>query len=270
MSSKTAAKDAALLAVASAVPTIALPPPPTLSSSLWCQHSSFLGATHHEFELPEGEQATDYERLEHVGDALLGAEITLLVHERYPRLSVGARTVAKSVLVSNTTLSVLSTSLSFPSLLLASQAQLLTFRSNPSIQANIFEAYLAALYEEHGAAALREFVRRLYEPLLPVAVEALRPFHVSQAEAAMPSRNYVGALLEWSQAKGARGIRRAEFGSNRESANGAERLWSVDVAVADAARAETSEGRVFEGSASTVAKAKMAAAWKACQWLGIA
>lgn len=31
--------------------------------------------------------------LQHVGDALLGSEIALLTHERYPRLVVGVRSV---------------------------------------------------------------------------------------------------------------------------------------------------------------------------------
>lgn len=205
---------AALDAVARYVPTMPLPVLPPLQNDLWRIHSSAKGAPRREFELLEGEKVTDYERLEvrpifafldlsiwladphleqHVGDALLGAEVTLLIHEKYPKLSAGARTVAKSVLVCNLTLSLLAVSFHLEKQILSAVAQAYSHMTNPYIQACIFESAIAALYEEHGADALRDFLRAIYSQLLPVVVEALRPFYTSQAEDALPSRNFVGS-----------------------------------------------------------------------------
>ncbi|GAA5894172.1 hypothetical protein JCM6882_007594 [Rhodosporidiobolus microsporus] len=268
---KTAASDAARVALVTAIPAMPLPPLPSLRSDLWKVHSSYRGGTHWEFELPEGEQPLDYERLEHVGDALLGAEVTLLIHELYPRLSVGARTAAKSVCVCNETLSLLATAFGIPSQILASQAQLLQHRQNANIQACVFEAFIAALYEEQGPAGVRDFLRPIYTPILPVVVDTMRPFHTVQAEtAALPTRNFVGMILEWARAKGSNGTRGAAFGPGKESLAGTERLWTVEMEVFDQRNPDLPGSKVFRGSAATMAKAKTEAAYKACQAVGIA
>lgn len=232
---------AALDAVRCFVPTMPLPTLPPLQNGLWRIHSSARGAPRREFELLEGEEVTDYERLEHVGDALLGAEVTLLIHEKYPKLSAGARTVralsssvfrslpfflfdfpfslpptllpphalhllasptepilllqvVKSVLVCNLTLSLLAVSLHLEKQIQSAVAQAYANMTNPYIQACVFESWVATLYEEHGAGAVRAFLRAIYSQLLPIVVEALRPFYTSQAvDNGLPSRNYVGA-----------------------------------------------------------------------------
>ncbi|GAA5832976.1 hypothetical protein JCM11251_006469 [Rhodosporidiobolus azoricus] len=269
--SKTAAADAARTAIEPVIRTMELPPLPSLSSDLWRTHTSYLGGTHWEFELPEGGQVLDYERLEHVGDALLGAEVTLLIHELYPRLSVGARTAAKSVCVCNATLSLLASRFDLPDQILAAQAQVYQYRSNPNIQACVFEAYLASLYEEQGPAAIRGLLRPIYTALLPVIIDTMRPFHTVQAETStLPTRNYVGMILEWAQAKGSYGTREAAFSAAKESALGSERLWTIDLQLCDRRSPSLLVPKVVSGSASTVAKAKTDAAYQACQAVGIA
>ncbi|GAA5981279.1 hypothetical protein JCM11641_005631 [Rhodosporidiobolus odoratus] len=270
MTSKTAPVDAARVYLQRAIPTMPLPTVPPLSSPLFLTHTSHAGASHYAFELPEGEGAMDYERLEHVGDALLGAEVTLLIHERYPRLTVGARTAIKSALVSNTTLSLLSVSLHFPEQILASQAQLWNTRNNPGIQACVFEAFLAQLDMEHGHAAVRVFLRAIYEQLLPEVVNVMRPFYSGQAEANAPGRNWIGSLMEWQAEKGFAAGRTVEFGPNQQSLEGAQGLWTVSCTVVDGNRPELAQPRTFGGSASKAAKAKMDAAYEACKWVGIA
>lgn len=52
-----------------------------------------------------------------------------------------------------------------PSFLVAAQAPLSILRRTPSIQADLFEAYLAALSSEQGFLVAREWARAVFEPL---------------------------------------------------------------------------------------------------------
>lgn len=80
------------------IPRIEFPPAPKLQNdTVWRCHTSFRAAVHYPFEAPEHEEIADYERLEHVGDAILGAEVSLIIHETYPRLVVGLRSVSRTL-----------------------------------------------------------------------------------------------------------------------------------------------------------------------------
>ncbi|PRQ78189.1 hypothetical protein AAT19DRAFT_9257 [Rhodotorula toruloides] len=166
--------SSALPAVRDAVAQLPLPVIPQLEGAAWYTHTSLYGARHQPFEAKEGEDVLDYERLEHVGDALLGAEVTLLVHKLFPRLVIGIRTLVKATLVSNQTLAIISSRLGFPSQLRAAAAQLYQLRINPLVQASMFEAYLAQLHIEKGHSAFQSFVTSLYSSLVPVVVQAFR------------------------------------------------------------------------------------------------
>ncbi|GAA6003597.1 hypothetical protein JCM10207_003499 [Rhodosporidiobolus poonsookiae] len=262
--------DDARRAIASALETLPLPAAPALRDDLWRTHTSLHGALHHQFELPEGEEVTDYERLEHVGDALLGAEVTLLVHELYPRLTAGIRTVVKATLVQNSTLALLSLRFSFPSKLRATYAQASQHRANPSIQACVFEAYLASLYEEHGADKLSDFLREIYSPLVPIAVEALRPHYAATgAGDATPPLNTVGMILEWQKQRGFAAYRTFEWGSPVDTGE-ADGRWEIQCSVRDTSRPEHAGGATYRGHGTTLAKAKNLAALGACKFVGIA
>ncbi|TKA56024.1 hypothetical protein B0A53_01727 [Rhodotorula sp. CCFEE 5036] len=178
-----------------AIPTLKLPPFVPVASHLYRQHVSYRGAVNWKFELPEEDTVTDYERLEHVGDALLGAEATLLLHERYPRLTVGVRALLKSALIENVTLAQLAQAYEMPAHILTSAAQESSLQNNIGVQACVFEAYLATIYDEKGGEALRSFLRDIFEPLLSILVDALRQIYSGDApESSSPNTNYVGQL----------------------------------------------------------------------------
>ncbi|BGP33552.1 hypothetical protein JCM10296v2_005356 [Rhodotorula toruloides] len=235
-----------------AIAQLPLPPLPTLTSSTWRTHSSFHSAKSWAFEAPVGEGILDYERLEHVGDALLGAEIALLIDEQYPRLVTGVRSLVKACLVENITLAQISQRLGLPEQILCSHGQGASIRANPGVQACVFEAFLASLHAEQGADALRTFIRAIYSPLLPATVEALRPLFVS-----VPSTNginYVGQLMKWSMKKGCPG-RSVQFSQSQGSGNLPHNpSWVVECRVSDAASGIG--GQAFIGTGTTIAKAK--------------
>ncbi|GAA6017316.1 hypothetical protein JCM11491_000627 [Sporobolomyces phaffii] len=263
--------DAVRLALERAIPTTPLPALPTLSNDVtWRTHTSYRAAIHHPFEAPEDEHIADYERLEHVGDAVLGAEISLITHEMYPRLVVGMRSLVKAALVANTTLSLISVALGLPPRLLSATAQAHQFRTNPHIQACMFEAFLATLHDEQGPVVLREFLRAIYAPLLPVVIETFRPFHAHDQHgiALAPAVNYVGLLMEWKVAKGRQGARRLEF-TQHQSGRPDQATWVVECRVVDDAVAELAQGKAWNGTHSSVRGAKNVAAAHACKDLGI-
>ncbi|GAA6053137.1 hypothetical protein JCM3770_002872 [Rhodotorula araucariae] len=260
-------------ALAAAIPQLtSLPSAPALSDRTYLSHTSAHGATHWTFEAPKGAQTSDYERLEHLGDALLGAEVTLLVHEQYPRLVVGVRTLVKAALVENQALALLSAAYDLPSQIVAAAAQAYSLQTNPGVRACVFEAFLAAIFEAHGPAVLRAFVRGVYRPLLAIAVEAVRPLYAvapSYASAAGPAKpppNYVGALHEWTQEHPSR--RRIVFGEAKHIGPDHARRWTIDCTVRGSGL--SADGKAFSGEGATVKEAKSAAAEEACAFLGIA
>lgn len=57
--------DAVRLILQRTLPTTPLPPlVPLKDDTTWRTHTSYVGATHHPFEAPDGEAQVDYERLE--------------------------------------------------------------------------------------------------------------------------------------------------------------------------------------------------------------
>ncbi|GAA5850954.1 hypothetical protein JCM3766R1_003955 [Sporobolomyces carnicolor] len=252
------------------IPRIEFPPAPKLQNdTVWRCHTSFRAAVHYPFEAPEHEEIADYERLEHVGDAILGAEVSLIIHETYPRLVVGLRSLVKAVLVANSTLALISEALGLPPRLLSAAAQAKQFRTNPYIQACLFESFLATLHDEQGPVVLRQFLRQVYEPILAVAVETYRPFHSHSDQVALdPSINYVGRLMEWKVQKGFGGCRTLDFASRRNDKID-QTTWTVECIISDSTVPELFEPKMTSAGHSSVKGAKNAAAANACKLLGI-
>ncbi|GAA5841938.1 hypothetical protein JCM9279_003162 [Rhodotorula babjevae] len=268
MGKSNAGHPEARAALAAALPSLVarFPPRPVVADQTFLTHSSAHGATHWKFEAPDGHSVVDYERLEHVGDALLGAEVTLMVHEAYPRLVVGVRSLVKSTLVENELLALLSDAYDLPDQMRTAWAQSFSLRANPSVRACVFEAYIAALYEEHGHAVMSAFVREVFEPLLPVAVEAMRKVYAPSSSSIAvapgePMRNPVSALYEWAQAGPRRSLR---WGEPAGTGPPHSRSWSVMLYVDDG-----HEHFVNVGEGETVKAAKTEAASLACAEIAI-
>ncbi|GAA5912303.1 ribonuclease III domain-containing protein [Sporobolomyces salmoneus] len=251
--------------LAEVIPKTAFPPLPTLKrDDEWRTHTSYRAAVHYPFEAPEDEEMADYERLEHVGDAILGAEVSIMIHERFPRL-----VLVKASLIANTTLALISEALGLPPRLLSAAAQAKQFKSNTYIRACMFESFLATLQEEQGPVALRKFLRGIYDPILGIAVETYRPFHShSKQVASDPSISYVNKMMEWKTEKGHAGDRTLDW-VKRASGRPDQATWIVECMFKDEADPKSCEPRTTSGSHSSVRGAKNAAAANACLLLGI-
>ncbi|KAG0653857.1 hypothetical protein C6P46_002176 [Rhodotorula mucilaginosa] len=169
-----------------AIPTLKLPPFVPVASHLYRQHVSYRGAVNWKFELPEEDTVTDYERLE---VRMLSRRLHLARHH-------AAETRADpSALIENVTLAQLAQAYEMPAHILTSAAQESSLQNNIGVQACVFEAYLATIYDEKGGEALRSFLRDIFEPLLSILVDALRQIYSGDApESSSPNTNYVGQL----------------------------------------------------------------------------
>jgi ribonuclease III len=113
----------------------------------------------------------DNERLEFLGDALLGLIISRLLYERFPEASEGDLTRWRSYLVNETCLAKVARSINLgQALLLGAGEESSGGRDKNSILADAMEAVLGAIYLDGGMEAAQSTVRRLFNPFLEDAV----------------------------------------------------------------------------------------------------
>ena len=136
-------------------------------------------------------QASDrsYERLEFLGDRVLGLVIADLLWRRFENEPEGHLTRRHTHLVCRETLTSVAKLLGLGAHLIVSRAERATGAAgNPAILADACEALIAAVYLDGGFEAAAAFVRRVWQPL------------VEEMEG--PPRDPKTALQEWAQARG--------------------------------------------------------------------
>ncbi len=109
------------------------------------------------------------ERLEFLGDAILGAIVCELLFEQFPDLLEGHLTKIKSVVVSRQTCAKISNDLGLEPVLIVGKG-ISTGKPVPSsLLADVFESLVAAVYLDGGLTAAREFVGRCVQPEIDLA-----------------------------------------------------------------------------------------------------
>ncbi len=92
----------------------------------------------------------DNERLEFLGDALLGFVVRDYLFTKFPEKSPGELTVLTGSLVTRETAAEIASSLGLNEFLLLSRGESKDFKSRKTILANTFEALIAAIYLDQG------------------------------------------------------------------------------------------------------------------------
>jgi len=108
------------------------------------------------------------ERLEFLGDAILGFVVCDMVFRRFPNYLEGDLTKIKSVVVSRQTCSKLSDALGLEPFLILGKGM----ASGPipsSLLSDAFESIIAAIYLDGGETAARTFIERVLEPEIEAA-----------------------------------------------------------------------------------------------------
>lgn len=145
--------------------------------------------THRSYSYEHDNQPNN-ERLEFLGDSVLGFVVTGHLFERFTTLDEGNLTKLKNALVSATALAKVASDLGLGEFMLLGKGETQTGGSSkPNLLADTFEALLGAVYVESGIEAAEQLVKRL--------VLAPLEDHEQLLENADPKTK----LQEWAQAR---------------------------------------------------------------------
>jgi ribonuclease III len=127
------------------------------------------------------------ERLEFLGDSVLGLVMTEFLYNYFQDQDEGELTQIKSVVVSTTVLAQESERLKLSTLYNVGKGVTRRRALPVSLQANVFEAVVAAIYKDGGLESARRFVlRNLFHHVLAVAEN-------------QHQKNYKSLLQQWAQ-----------------------------------------------------------------------
>lgn len=150
----------------------------------------YTGLSHRSVTQINGYQPSN-ERLEFLGDSVLGLVIAAKLYHDYPDANEGDLTKLKAMLVNEATLSMVAIEIGLNEhILLSPDEEKSGGKNRPSIVSDAFESVIGAVFLDGGLSAAREVV--------------LRTIYARHTDIVSDSTlfNFKGELLEWSQAKG--------------------------------------------------------------------
>jgi ribonuclease-3 len=125
-----------------------------------------LALTHRSYSYEHGNLPNN-ERLEFLGDSVLGFVVTAHIHDLLTELPEGELTKVKNAVVSATALSQVATTIGLGEFLRLGKGEDQTGgREKPNLLADAFEAILGAAYVSKGLDAAEEIIRKFVFPLL--------------------------------------------------------------------------------------------------------
>ncbi|MGM9924164.1 MAG: ribonuclease III [Bacillus sp. (in: firmicutes)] len=102
----------------------------------------------------------DNERLEFLGDAVLELTVSQYLYKKYPLMSEGELTKLRAAIVCEPSLVRFANALSFGKLVLLGKGEELTGgRERPALLADVFEAFIGALYLDQGMDVVYKFLQ---------------------------------------------------------------------------------------------------------------
>ncbi len=110
------------------------------------------------------------ERLEFLGDAILGAVVCDVLYHKYPDYLEGDLTKIKSIVVSRKTCTKISEMLGLEEFLILGKGMTTHPSIPPSLLADVFESLIAAIYIDGGPEAARKFITKHVGPEIELAV----------------------------------------------------------------------------------------------------
>ena len=126
-----------------------------------------------------------YERLEYLGDAMLGAIIAAYLYEELPFATEGELTKMRSKIVSRTNLNAIGDSLNLIQLV---KSNIPESNIGDNIHGNVFEAFIGAIYDDKGYHVCKKFVY----------AKIIKPY-VNLEQLAGKITSYKSFLIEWFQ-----------------------------------------------------------------------
>lgn len=122
----------------------------------------------------------NYERLEFLGDRVLGLVVARWLYEKFPGEPEGTLSRRFNMLVDRTTCAEIGRAIGLPDMVrLGKQAQADGASQSDNVLGDVVESLIGALYLEAGLEAAEDFIRRNWEPLIDGQVDA--PSHPKSA-----------------------------------------------------------------------------------------
>lgn len=187
-----------------------------------------------------------YERLEFLGDRVLGLVIADMLWHRFEHETEGPMTRRMADLVRGETVARVALEIGLDRYLVLSPSEAAAGAArNPSILADVGEAVIAAIYLDGGLSAAAAFIRRWWEKLID--------------ENAAPPRDPKTELQEWAQARGL-GLPAYRMVAIEGPDHAPRFTVAARVAQSDEASATASSKRAAEAEAATALLAQLAGA----------
>lgn len=119
-------------------------------------------------QLSSGGKRPTYERLEFLGDRVIGLIVAEMLYQKFPKEEEGAMAKRFVALTREETLAEIARNIGLPDLIKTNQD---TLRQNDSVLSDVCEAVVAALYLDQGLDAVRKFMKPLWEPILATEIQ---------------------------------------------------------------------------------------------------
>ena len=100
------------------------------------------------------------ERMEHLGDAVLGFLVTSMLYEKYPKADEGTLTQYKTKIVNGETLAMIGRNINLASFILVDEVASEAL-NHDKIYEDTLEALIAAIYIDSGLTAAKTFVHKI-------------------------------------------------------------------------------------------------------------
>lgn len=159
--------------------------------------------THRSYANENPDIFEDNERLEFLGDAVLGFAIAQMLYKMYPTMNEAQLTHLRSRLVDEKQLGKLGAEFGLGKLmLLGNGAAKDGGRTNPSLLNDTFEAMLGAYFLDAGIAAVCQYIVEIFQPLAETLVkDSLLPSFGGQSTLSKPQASFIDSknrLQQWS------------------------------------------------------------------------
>lgn len=185
------------------------------------------------------------ERLEYLGDAILGAIVADYLFKKFPRRNEGFLTEIRSRIVKRESLNALAMKIGLSKLVLYTNNNLAKNKSK-SIYGNALEAFIGAVYLDKGYEFCGRFILdKLINP------------HICIEETINSNQNFKSKLIEWCQ----REAKQIEFKLLKEEGSHHQKIFTVQVLI--------DQQVVGQGTGHTKKKSEQAASENCCDHFNI-
>lgn len=150
-------------------------------------HSSYVNEHRRKF-------FADNERLEFLGDAVLELSVSQYLFQKYTGMSEGELTKLRAAIVCEPSLVLFANELNFGKYVLLGKGEELTGgRERPALLADVFEAYIGALYLDQGLETVIEFLEKIVFPKIELGAFSHVMDYKSQLQEIIQQQN-IGTL----------------------------------------------------------------------------